>query len=196
MSEIIENIGWTDKVWTWPKEAREREATGKWPVGPWDSEPDKVQWVDPETDLDCLIVRNHMGGLCGYVGVGPDHPFSGVHYGACVTEEGCEGGWVDDPDHVHPERALEVHGGLTFSSFCIESDQGEAYGVCHVPEPGRPHKVYWYGFDCGHFQDLQPGMLAFEARMGWGRMEGLTYRDVHYVKGECESLAQQLKAMA
>jgi hypothetical protein len=59
-----------------------------WSAGPWDNEPDKVQWTDEQTDLPCLAVRNHLGGWCGYVGVGPDHPFYGVEYSAC--RKGCE----------------------------------------------------------------------------------------------------------
>ena len=40
-----------------------------WGPGPWQSEPDKLQWVDKETQFDCLIVRNgEIGNLCGYVG--------------------------------------------------------------------------------------------------------------------------------
>lgn len=30
-----------------------------WDQGPWDSEPDKIQFVDKETSLPCLIRRNN-----------------------------------------------------------------------------------------------------------------------------------------
>src|SRR5437868_4216905 len=33
--------------------------------GPWWDEPDKVQWIDPATDLDCLAVRGPFGAWCG-----------------------------------------------------------------------------------------------------------------------------------
>lgn len=39
----------------------------------WDQEPDRKHWV--QQGLDCLIVRNLMGALCGYVGVPPSHPY-------------------------------------------------------------------------------------------------------------------------
>lgn len=55
------------KSWTFP----ERCNRVKWGPGPWDGEPDKMQWTDPATGLDCLIVRNTLGALCGYVGVTP-----------------------------------------------------------------------------------------------------------------------------
>lgn len=52
-----------------------------WPRGPWDDEPDKVQWEDAATELPCLIVRNGLGALCGYVGVPEGHPWHGItHY--------------------------------------------------------------------------------------------------------------------
>src|SRR5437764_13906827 len=43
--------------------------------GPWDGEPDKLQWIDCGTGYDCLIVRAvHHGRLCRYVGLPPSHP--------------------------------------------------------------------------------------------------------------------------
>ena len=48
-----------------------------WPCGEWMNEPDKVQYIDENTGLDCLIVRvKGLGHLCGYVGV----PQSSPHY--------------------------------------------------------------------------------------------------------------------
>ena len=38
-------------------------------LAPWLDEPDKAQWIDKTSGLDCLIVRvKHHGALCGYVG--------------------------------------------------------------------------------------------------------------------------------
>lgn len=186
-------INWTDKVWTWSKADREGEVGHDWPAGPWDDEPDKVVWIDPVTGLDCLIHRNRMGGLCGYVGIGPEHPFSGIAYGGCATRADCEGGWTDDESHVSPERVLEVHGGITFSSFCVEDPRGEAHGICHVAEPGRSERVWWFGFDCGHFMDVMPGMLALERGMGFSAPLDGAYRDILFVKEQIELLATQLK---
>jgi hypothetical protein len=44
-----------------------------WPAGEWDGEPDKLFWTDATTGLPCLIVRNRMGALCGYVAVDSTH---------------------------------------------------------------------------------------------------------------------------
>ena len=150
-----------------------------WGDGPWNDEPDKVQWVDVATSLDCLIVRNQFGGLCGYVGVPPEHPCHGAGYDSIRVS-----GEEDWP---------EVHGGLTYANVCIEG-LPEDRSVCHVPEPGRPADVWWFGFDTGHAGDLQPAMKAREAALGLPPIMGMgeTYRTVGYVRAECARLAEQL----
>jgi hypothetical protein len=135
------------------------------PHGPWDEEADKVHWIDPATDLDCLIVRNRAGALCGYVGIGPSHPCYKIPYEDVSLPDG-------------------VHGGLTYSDLCQENGK-----ICHLPFPGREEHVWWLGFDCAHSCDLIPAYLhdpLFSFTKG-------PYRDLDYVKRECESLARQLK---
>jgi len=112
--------------------AREIEvARAGWGSGPWDNEPDRVEWRCPDTSFACLMVRNGMGAWCGYVGVPSTHPFHGdgydEHYDLCV------------------------HGGLTYAEACSGR-------VCHVPEPGESDDVWWFGFDCGHWRDTIPAM--------------------------------------
>jgi hypothetical protein len=88
-----------------------------WGAGEWQNEPDKVQWVDEATGLDCLIVRGPSGALCGYVGVGESHPYFGIEYSGCTRTPRCEEVWCG---HA-PESAIEVHGGLTFSDSCNDA---------------------------------------------------------------------------
>jgi len=45
-------------VWQWLDKST-------WGPGPWQEEPDKVQWQDPQTGSVCLAVRGPMGGWCG-----------------------------------------------------------------------------------------------------------------------------------
>lgn len=109
-----------------------------WGPGPWHDEPDKIQWVDEETGLDCLIVRNHGGALCGYVGVPDGHPAYGVGYsdeseklGAAFEARkqrpvgenpglGVMLSLLTGDVKASPEIVFEVHGGLTFSDTCHE----------------------------------------------------------------------------
>lgn len=123
-------------------------ANPKWGAGPWDDEPDSLDWTDEATGLLCYIVRNqHSGSLLGYVRVPTGHPCHGKHY--------------DDID-------INAHGGLTFSGD--KKRDGD----------------YWIGFDCAHINDLIPGVRGFCER-------DATYKNIAYVRRECESIARQIK---
>ena len=142
----------------------------KWGDGAWNDEPDKAVWVDAETNLDCMIVRNRLGALCGYVGVPEGHPAHGVD---CDNVRISENEWPD------------VHGGLTFAAACHEGDDPSQF-ICHIPQAGRPDKVWWFGFDCAHSGDLCPSMKEY------GFSDHDSYKDFPYVIRDVESLAKQL----
>jgi hypothetical protein len=141
-----------------------------WKPGPWIDEADKAQWIDPETNLDCLIVRSRSGALCGYVGISCEHPFYEKHY-----------------DKI-PE-INEPHGGLTYADFCQE-EMDPSKGICHIPENERPVKVWWFGFDCAHFSDYIPVRYSMFS-VDWE--SPCIYRDFDYVKSEVELLAKSLR---
>jgi hypothetical protein len=150
-----------------------------WGPGPWDDEPDKVNWKT-KAGLPGMIVRSDVQGvLCGYVAVTKEHPLFGVSYG-------------DGEQPKSPEDVLSVHGGLTYSNSCRGA-------ICHVPDPGEPDDVWWFGFDCGHSFDYSPRFASFmKEKYGEGLFGGerIEYRDVAYVREEVESLASQLAALA
>lgn len=146
----------------------------KWDRGPWDDEPDKVQWQDVVTGLPCLAVRNELGFWCGYVAITEDHPCFELPY---------------DDEKVD----LSCHGGLTFSGHC--SEHNPEHGICHVPAPGEPDNVWWFGFDCGHAFDFCPGVVATlkECKCYNPDLhEHDVYRTLKYVRRECAKLARQL----
>lgn len=156
----------------------------EWGDGPWQSEPDKLQFVDEATGLPCLIVRGPSGALCGYVGVSLGHPYFEKGYSELPGA-----GWDDDIDDP---RHIRVHGGLTYADHCQQQVEGdrdvEAAGICHVVEDGEDDNVWWFGFDCAHACDLTPKFISeFKASLG------SKYRDVAYVKAEIATLAAQLK---
>src|SRR5215469_2311962 len=144
-----------------------------WDRGPWDSEPDKVQWQDAATGLPCLAVRNPVGGnWCGYVAVCESHPWFKKHY----SDDGVE---------------IRCHGGLTFSGFCQEDDK--EHGICHVPGEGEPDRVWWFGFDCMHSGDLGAAWDAKQRELLRSPFFAQnTYRTLPYVREECAQIAQQL----
>lgn len=148
----------------------------EWGDGPWQSEPDRVEWRS-QKGLPCLIVRGSVGALCGYVGVPKGHPAYGK-----------------DRDDVN----VRVHGGLTYDGPCSGH-------VCHVPNEGESDDIWWLGFDTGHAFDLCPAHLAIMKRIEEKIEKDLgplpidaprmTYRDIAYVTAEVNDLASQLEAM-
>jgi hypothetical protein len=63
-----------------------------WGPGPWQDEPDTKVWEGPH-GLKCVILRNSLGNLCGYVELPEGHP------------------WRDGRDYA----PADVHGGVTFN---------------------------------------------------------------------------------
>jgi hypothetical protein len=111
-----------------------------WGDGPWNNEPDRLHWVDGDTGLYCLIVRNRMGALCGYVGLPEGHPLYGK------TEEADE--------HV------AVHGGITYGSGVCAGE------ICHTHEEAANEPVWWLGFDAAHAGDYCPNYGHIEQDFG------------------------------
>jgi hypothetical protein len=155
----------------------ERIPKSEWGPGPWQSEPDRVDWI--HAGLACFVRRGPVGALCGYVGVPAEHPLFGKGY--------------QDVD-----ADLDVHGGITYSDLC----KGE---LCHVPAPGMPDHVWWFGFDCAHAGDVAPAMEAFRVKFIepiHGKRPDYatelwpeTYKTLAYVRRETEALADQLARM-
>lgn len=139
----------------------------RWPVGPWDGEPDRVEWRSH--GMPCLAVRNRMGAWCGYVAVGAGHPDHGRDY--------------SDVD-------ADVHGGLTYSDRC-------AGPICHVPKAGEEDAVWWLGFDCAHAGDLVPALVATIGRgmFGADRYRSLAYVRAE-VERLAEQLAERAGGVA
>jgi hypothetical protein len=129
----------------------------RWGSGPWIDEPDRIEFE--AHGLPCLMLRNPFGAWCGYAAVPPGHPY-----------------------HGKSDADVEAHGGITYAGTCDES-----VGICHVPKPGEPDNVYWFGFDCSHCYDLTPGLRI-------PMLDHVVYRDVNYVRAEVEALAAQLAA--
>lgn len=145
----------------------------EWSEGEWKAEPDKAQWIDDKTGLDCLIIRGPSGALCGYVGVPESNQFFDIDYDS-VRGDTFEDGYPD------------VHGGLTFSDRCRPSDD-ESRGICHAGNIANK-MVWWLGFDCAHSGDLCP---KYDSEYS-DHYTGESYRNLNYVKRQVEGLATQV----
>lgn len=146
-----------------------------WEAGPWNGEPDKIQWPDADTGLPCLAVRHpQFGHWCGYVGVTQEHPL--------FEKKNCD---------------LDVHGGVTFADTC-DMGANECESICRIPGPGESDRIWWLGFDCAHVYDFQPGLEALSKSIHGYPLNGMregTYRTLVYVQAECADLAKQLVEM-
>jgi hypothetical protein len=130
----------------------------KWGKGEWDNEVDRVDFI--HAGFSCFILRNAIGNWCGYVGVPSTHSAYGKYY--------------DEVDVV------DVHGGLTYADKCSPP-------ICHIPNPGMPHDVWWLGFDTSHSGDLVPSMSLSGYMGSYG-----TYKTQDYTLNETKGLAEQL----
>ena len=72
---------------------------------------------------------------------------------------------------LYPE--LEVHGGVTYSNLSSIRDK-----------MAEVKKVWWIGFDCGHYDDYLPGFPELYS--------SANYKDIDYVIAELEHLIEQL----
>jgi hypothetical protein len=73
-----------------------------WGEGPWRTEPDMVQWTDPQTSFLCLVSRHPYGYLNGYIGIPKGHPAYKLQFDAIKAD---------------------VHGGLSFAGHRNGVDQ-------------------------------------------------------------------------
>lgn len=139
-----------------------------WPAGPWDNEADRYEWRRGK--IPCLIRRrSRFGYWCGYVAVPEGHPWFG---------------------RDHDQIGARVHGMLNYSGGC-----NPQAGICHEVGPGDDDLVWWLGFDCGHPQDVRPGVLALAVaaidRYAKELPRGAVYRTADWCKVETSMLADQ-----
>lgn len=189
-----------------------------WGPGPWQDEPDKLQWTDEETGLPALIRRvEHLGHLCGYVGVTPEHPLWGINYdetpssidkildgGITFVGEGdkvCPEGWKaykEALEKLSPHAAMDPNGDAALftkkwsnASADYESWRQKAHSefINFIAEPAL--YIWWFGFSCGHPNDLKPGI---QAQRGFRAFPSKAYyKDLKFVKTRIKILALQLK---
>jgi hypothetical protein len=186
-------------------ESREWSFTDKegWGPGPWQEEPDKLQWIDATTGLPCIILRGPVGSLCGYVGVEVDHPWHGKGYSdkIPVTKEHLErefdlnklspialvraAGSDFEKDGISIDLVVSVHGGITYANYGYLGDKDREQHIGTIP---LLDKTWWFGFDCSHCDDFAPPYR------GIGSLSHGAYRDLEYVRDEVTALATQLAA--
>lgn len=150
----------------------------RWPRGPWDQEPDKIEFR--HQGMACMMSRAASGHWCGYVAVGPHHP-------------------------MHRAKLFTINRYVPFDRELNYGQMCRAH-VCHVViDPEQEHDVFWIGFDCGSMSrgDYSPAMdvrwtegmsTMMEIGRRWGPQP--LYKTVANVRGQVEELAERLAALA
>lgn len=134
----------------------------------------KESWgPGPWQDEADEVAFNHAGLACQI-----SRNFAGCYCGyvGVSPEHPIYGKSYDEQD----VEELAVHGGLTFAG-----------------ERG-PTTLWWFGFDCAHAGDYNPGLAAMMHKHGESVPsffdEGI-YRDLTYVTSEVKALAQSLRML-
>ena len=134
-----------------------------WRKGLWDDElEDQVYWIDPETKLDCLALRNEFGEWCGYVGV----PFTSKYYG-------------EDKNGI---ELIGIHFEITYA----DSSSGDEFRIRTFLK-GRPEVVWWIGFDSGGLSSDCPARKPLRMNK-WKPV----YRDLNFIRPRITELAEEL----
>lgn len=105
-----------------------------WIPGEWDNEPDRLYWVDPQTEYHCIIRRVDIyGTLRGYVAVEKNHPLYGKSYLSIIDDISVDG-----------------------SDFCNRNCEN---GVRHLMDDKE--KSWWFEIDFNNYLDYSPGYGRF-----------------------------------
>src|SRR5262245_60987736 len=117
-------VEWRNPVDLWETPVGEQyglvEREG-WGEGPWEMEPDRVEWTDKGSGLRCLIIRHpEHGQLNGYVCIGEGHPAYHKHYNNSVLDE------------------VMVHGGLTYTDTDLPMGENKMKAERPKPPPRDP----------------------------------------------------------
>ena len=167
----------------------------QWGPGPWQGEPDELEWVDLATGYTCRIRRNMFvtGALCGYVGVPPLHAAYGFDYDGGLYRPGKlpSQGFGQISGIGDAITRIRVHDGVTY-----------AYPSCLFKgEKRHRRRLWWYGFSCAGSGDTMP-MLEATLNLAYSKLgkvrshhsifAGATYKTIEYARDEVTSLAQQL----
>jgi hypothetical protein len=99
----------------------------QWGDGPWQTEPDLVEWREDGVPYPLMMIRGMQGAWCGYAGLPPGHPLfgAGTRGGASLTQE------------------------ITWASPCGDDDGP-------LRPTGEPPNCWWLGFDCAHVMQYAP----------------------------------------
>lgn len=152
-------------------------------MGPWDSDLwDRAQWPDFKTQLPCLAIRSEIGCWTGYVGVPSTHSlfereFELSHVNFC--------GPTDEIHYIDP-------GEVPQDAHVDENNPLSALDVIRLPP-----KLWFFGFDVAHHDDLIPLMALVDQGVAreYPNMPAHrkpTYKNLDYIIAQCAKISEHL----
>ncbi len=155
--------------------------------------------------LRCMVTFGDMGYRCGYVGIPKTHILYGRDYNDYleVKKEDIEdkkisgvfpllGALLDEDERFRIDAFFNCHGGITYAGGGV----GSKYPVAS--------DLWWFGFDCAHYDDGKELDLALEyfpelsqRILSIKQIENMyptggIVRSREYVENELKDLATQL----
>jgi hypothetical protein len=169
------------------------------------SEPNHATWTDLETTLTCIASRTPEGFWCGYVVLPKAHPLNGYTTYDLFND-------YDNPKRKELDDLVWKYQSHS-DTVCVDRD--------HLYGDELPETITMLGFDCSHFNDVQPYHLCnpefFKSHHPWQQIgecwqdkfahflhnspytdvpyqhqERPTYKTLNFVKAVCANLAQQI----
>jgi hypothetical protein len=146
--------------------------------GEWQYEPDRVWYIDEDSGLYCLIMRQpYLGSLSGYIAVPKEHP------------------WHQQNDI--PIAGL-VHGGITYTNsnklylqhFLSNGSKFVGPLIESYSDTGLllwDPTLWLIGFDCCHYSDMMP---AIDGALPPVTRRYKIYRAIDFVESQLKQLCR------
>ena len=151
-----------------------------WSKGPWEDEPDFVEFIHKETSYLVRAIRHdRTGHWNGYVGTPLEHPASKL-----------------SNQYELPERVF----GAAYRGISLVEKTG-SHDLGFTPtDDGKNWTLF--GFDTAHWNDAHPIYIAYKGNQDEVKTsltikgeEGYSYKSLKFVLEYCDELANQLKSM-
>lgn len=143
---------------------------------PWNNEENKYSFY--YKGCLCLILRNHLGALCGYVGVNSTNVFY----------------------QTEPPMDLIVYGNITYAGYGDTEPIGSPWFQRPIAD-AEGKTLWWVGFTCSYSDDFCPALaenikhrVAPDAPYLPASMGGVAgeYKDIFFVINELVNLVDQI----
>lgn len=155
------------------------------------NEPD--YWTGQHEGYALLAQRNFQKAWCGYVGIPLTHPHAKLSYGDRVPVK-TRNILIENqsPISIMIEAMAEDDGKLSIDML-YNCPGGITWAAEKEPFDNIKGPLWWFGFDCLHYNDLSPHQVFQNAVEGRSHWLQATYRNLEFVKAALISLAEQLK---